>query len=252
MVNERFSGMVAVVTGAGSGIGRAAAMRLAAEGASVGILDLDDESAKSVASEIEDHGGRAVAHALDVRDSSAVQATVDAVVSEFNGLHVAVNAAGVWNARALDDLEESEWDRFVGIHMTGPMLVAKHSLPHLRRVDGGNIVNVGSAGSLVGSKAAPHYGAVKGGLHLFGKSLALQLASEGIRVNTVCPGPTETALYEDIGGIDKVRSRMEAAVPLGRLGKPEEIAAAIAFVASPEASFITGSALVVDGGYLAQ
>ena len=249
---NRLAGKVAVVTGAGSGIGRATALRFAAEAAKVGVFDLDETAAEKTVTDIESAGGAGLACALDVGDSAAVEAAMEEVVEQLGGLNILVNAAGIWNARTLDTLDEEQWQRFIRVHMTGPMLTAKHALRHLRKEPGGNIVNVGSAGSLVGSKAAPHYGAVKGGVHLWGKSLALALAEEGIRVNTVCPGPTATSLYEEIGGIDVVKDRMEAAIPLGRLGQPEEIANAILFVASDEASFVTGSALVVDGGYSAQ
>jgi NAD(P)-dependent dehydrogenase (short-subunit alcohol dehydrogenase family) len=247
----RLRGKHAFITGAGSGIGRAAAELFGREGAAVAVVDSVIERARVVAAEVRHKGAAAVAMAGDVSRETDVERAVNEAAHELGSLEVVVNCAGLYGESSITELSEADWDRQIDVMLKGTFLVCKHAVPHLRRAGGGSIVNIGSTASFTASPPAPHYGAAKGGVRMLTKSLAISLAKEGIRVNTVCPGPTETRIFDAGVGLDSQRDKITPQIPLGRMAKPIEIAYAILFLASDESSFVTGSDLVVDGGYLA-
>lgn len=240
----------ALIVGGGSGIGAATARLFVEEGAAVAVADFYGDRAKAVAEGLRDHSKDVFDVQLDTSIETEVEAAVERTAEVLGGLDTVVNAAGLWKAVPVWEMEESEWDRMLNVCLKGPFLVCKHTIPHLRANGGGAIVNIGSIGSFVSSIAAPHYGAAKGGIRILTKSIAISVAKENIRVNSVCPGPTETGLYDDNIGLETIRNRITPVIPMGRMGRPEEIAAAVVFAASDEASFMTGQDIVIDGGFL--
>jgi NAD(P)-dependent dehydrogenase (short-subunit alcohol dehydrogenase family) len=250
-IRGRLASKRALVTGAGSGIGQATAELFGREGAEVALVDFNLGRANEVALAMSASGVRALAIQADVSRETDVGNAVNRAAGELGSLEVIVNCAGVFAEASIELLSEADWDLQIDVMLKGTFLVCKHAVPHLRRAGGGSIVNIGSTASLTASPSAPHYGAAKGGVLALTKSLAVGLAPERIRVNTVCPGPTETHIFDAGQGLDAQRDHITPLIPLGRMAKPLEIAYAILFLASDEASFVTGSDLVVDGGYLA-
>jgi NAD(P)-dependent dehydrogenase (short-subunit alcohol dehydrogenase family) len=247
---RRFEQKTAVVTGAASGIGRAAALRLAAEGARVACLDVDEAGAERTCIEIRESGGTARAYACDVSDPDQVSAAAQAVLADFGDPHVVCNIAGVVSAGPLEDLAFDEWQRVIGINLTGTFLVCQAFMPALKRT-GGNIVNTGSRLGVNGRAYRAAYCASKAGVHLLTKALALELADRGVRVNAVLPGATRTGLVAAApSSSGRELSTGAPRSPLG-LGEPEDVAAAIAFIASDEMHYMTGSIVAVDGGITA-
>ncbi len=243
------TGKTAVVTGGGSGIGRAAARLLAEAGAHVAVLDVDGGRAATVAADI---GG--VAHAVDVTDEGSLEDAFSAVVGTRGGLDILVNNAGIAVRGPATTLSVADWVRVIGVNLTGMFLCARIAARHMEQAgNGGAIVNtasiMGISGGLYPNVA---YQTTKGGVVNMTRALALEWASLGIRVNAVAPTYVRTGLTEGLLGNPEVLARIEAATPLGRLAEPEEVAAAILFLASPAASMVTGSILPVDGGYLAR
>jgi NAD(P)-dependent dehydrogenase (short-subunit alcohol dehydrogenase family) len=234
----RLDDAVAFVTGAGSGIGAACAERLHADGAVVVTSDLTS----------------GVDHVLDVRDEGAVAAALDSVVTEHGHLDVVVNAAGVAGGGPVHLLEQDEWDRVVDVNLKGTFLVDKHSSIHMLAQGSGSIINIASIEGLEGTVGGSAYNASKGGVDMLTKSMAIDYGRRGIRVNCICPGGIDTPMLRSIteaDGMDLYRERLRDEHLLGRFGRPSEIAAAAAFLASDDASFVTGHALVVDGGFTA-
>ena len=234
----RLYGAVAVVTGAASGIGAACAERLRVDGATVVTVD----------------AAEGVDHELDVRDEPAVEAALAAVVDTHGTLDVLVHAAGVAGGGPVHLLDADEWDRVVDVNLKGTFIVNKHSSIHMLNQGRGSIVNIASIEGLEGTEGGSAYNASKGGVVMLTKSMAIDYGRRGIRVNCICPGGIDTPMLRSITdseGMDLYREKLRDEHLLGRFGQPSEIAAAAAFLASDDASFITGHALVVDGGFTA-
>jgi NAD(P)-dependent dehydrogenase (short-subunit alcohol dehydrogenase family) len=257
MTDRRHAGRAALVTGAGSGIGRAVAGRLAAEGCAVACTDLNQDTANETAGQIAAQGGDAVAFRMDVRDRAEVQAALDGTAGRWGGLNYLVNNAGVVTMRSLEDLTDEEWDLVVDVNLKGQFIVSQLAARLLARRQPSAIVNLSSVEAEVVVSSSrfcqPHYNASKGGVTMLTKAAAVDLARHGIRVNAVAPGPVQTGFTP---GADTRNPQIPPAVLdrllIPRLGQPEDIAAAVSFLLSDDASFITGTQLVVDGGWLAR
>jgi NAD(P)-dependent dehydrogenase (short-subunit alcohol dehydrogenase family) len=253
-VADRLAGKVALITGAGSGIGRVAAELFAAEGAAVVVADVVADGARQTASAITAQGGRATAVTVDVADEEQVADMVGAAVSTFGGLHVLFNNAGIFpdDDGGVLDTPPSTWDRVMQVNLKGVWLGCRAAIPAMVDSGGGAIVNVASFVALMGAATAQvAYTASKGGVLAFTRELAVEYARSGVRANALCPGPIDTPLLAELLSDPVRRQRRLVHIPMGRLGRPEEIARAALFLASDESSFMTGSALVVDGGITA-
>ncbi|WP_335976818.1 SDR family NAD(P)-dependent oxidoreductase [Streptomyces sp. CA2R106] len=240
------SGKVGLVTGAGSGIGRATAIELARCGASVAVLDIDENTAAETAEMIAAEGGTAFAASVDIADEDSVRAAVERTTAAFGGLDFAVNNAGMSSHQKLDRTSLAEFERVVRVNLAGTFLCMKYELPALG--GGGSVVNIASNGGLYAIPQATAYVAAKHGIVGLTKVAAVDYANEGIRVNAVCPGPTRTPGFEQFAGETDMIARQEAITPLGRLATPDEVAAAAVWLCSDAASYVTGIALSVDGG----
>jgi NAD(P)-dependent dehydrogenase (short-subunit alcohol dehydrogenase family) len=251
---HELTGKVAIVTGASAGIGKATAIALAAEGASVVVADVDDERGNAVAAEINDKGGAALFVHTDVSDDAQVQAMVATTVERFGGLDMAFNNAGIEGVQApTHECSPENWQRTLAINLTGVWSCMRHEIPRLLERGGGSIVNCASVAGLVGFANIPAYTASKHALVGLTKTAALEYAEAGIRVNAVCPGVIDTEMVERFtGGEPEAEAAMVAMEPVGRLGHPEEIADAVAWLCGPRASFVTGQAIAVDGGFVAR
>ena len=250
----RLDGKVAVITGAGSGIGRVSAELFAAEGAKVVVADVVATNAAEVAAGIVGTGGEAVAVSVDVSDEAQVATMVHAAVENYGGLHVLFNNAGIFpddDGGVLDTPPET-WQKVMEVNLKGVWLGCRAAVPAMLASGGGSIVNVASLVALVGAATAQiAYTASKGGVLAMTREIAVEYARQGIRANSLCPGPIETPLLAELLSDPARRQRRLVHIPVGRFGRPEEIARAALFLASDDASFVTGSALVVDGGITA-
>ena len=252
----RLAGKVAIVTGGGSGIGRASAVRFAHEGAAVGVLDRDGDAAKGAVALIETEGGRALAVTADVGVAAQVDAAVVAVAAEFGGLHVLYNNAGVDSHGSVAVATEDDWDRCFTVNAKGTFLVSQAALRHMAQ--GSSIINQGSVAALVGVMNFAAYCAAKGAVVALTRSMAVDLAARGVRVNVICPGTVYTPLMEPMlrargdGDLDLGLQRTLVKYPIGRLGDVADIANVALFLASDEAAFVTGSVVAADGGMTAQ
>ena len=243
-------GEVALVTGAGGGIGAATAHLFAAEGARVVVVDIDRAGAESVATAIVDAGGEAVGLAADVTDEGQVEAAVALAVERWGRLDCAHNNAGTSGTpAAFTDVTLEDWDAVVRLNLTGVFLCLKHELRVMAPAGRGAIVNTSSGAGVIGFPSLPHYVASKHGVLGLTKTAAQEYARSGIRVNAVCPGTTDTPMMQAfIGGDPGIEKMMKATVPTGELGRPEQVAEAVVWLCSERASFVNGDTMLVDGG----
>jgi len=256
-MNARVEGKVALVTGGSQGLGKATAVMLAKEGASVAVTDILEDEGKSVVAEIQEAGGQAEFYKLDVTDEENVKTVFAEVRERFGPLTVLVNNAGISGAdKPTDEFEVSEWNAVMAINVTGVFLCTKYVIPQMREAGHGSVINISSMYGLVGAPDVPAYHASKGAVKLMAKTDALLYASEKIRVNSVHPGFIWTPMVEDFvsnsGDAEGGREAVGSAHPLGHMGEPDDIAYGILYLASEESKFVTGSELVIDGGYTAR
>jgi NAD(P)-dependent dehydrogenase (short-subunit alcohol dehydrogenase family) len=250
---DRLGGKRAIVTGAGSGIGRAIAIRLASEGARVILADLDEEAAEEVAEEID---GETLVHRADVTKATGVEALVARAVSEWGGLDVMVNNAGVGVAANIVDATEEDYERMMDVCVRGTFLGMKHAVPAIRHSGGGSVINMSSVAALIGISDRAIYCAAKGAILSMTRAAAVDHVGDGVRVNCIAPGTVETPWIERItSGYDdpeEARKTMQARQPHGRFVQPEEIAAMAAYLASDESASVIGACMIVDGGVTAR
>jgi NAD(P)-dependent dehydrogenase (short-subunit alcohol dehydrogenase family) len=250
----RFVDRVVLVTGAASGIGRAASIRFAAEGARVVVSDVDAERGTEVVATIAAAGGEARFVRCDVAVAAEVEALVAATVAAYGALHVAVNNAGIPGAgHPIPDYPDADWQRGIDVMLSGVFYGMKHEIPRILEAGGGAIVNVSSGAGLIGFPGMAPYVAAKHGVIGLTKTAALEFGPQGVRVNAVCPGTARTQMVEDwMGGDPAMEQQVRDLHPIGRIAEPDEIAAAVLWLASDDASFVLGSVLAVDGAYTAQ
>ncbi|MBN7797511.1 SDR family NAD(P)-dependent oxidoreductase [Parahaliea mediterranea] len=249
---EALSGKSALVTGAGSGIGRAVAHALARSGCSVIVTDISDEHSRKVAEDIVAAGGRGISLQLDVVDTAAVQEAVDRGAREFGSLDIIVNNAGINPKSAFDDEKApGKWARSLDVMLTAPRNIVAAALPHLRQSSAARVINIASIEGLVGTAGASAYAAAKSGVIGFTRALAVELGPENITVNAVCPGPIHTGMTAAVPE-ESAREYVERATALLRGGEPEEVANLVTFLSVEESSYITGAVIPVDGGMTAR
>jgi NAD(P)-dependent dehydrogenase (short-subunit alcohol dehydrogenase family) len=246
---------VALITGAASGIGRASALLFAKEGAAVAIVDQNEKAGKEVATEIAKKDGQAFFGAADVTSAADCQRVVRSVADKFGALHILFNNAGIIRRASVLDLSETEWDRVMEVNAKSIFLMSKFAIPLIEKSGGGSIINTASGWGLAAGPKAAAYCASKGAVVLLTKAMAIDHGPQNIRVNCICPGDTDTPMLrneaQQLGAAPGRFLREAAQRPLQRVGTPEEIAQAALYLASDAASFVTGTALVVDGGGLA-
>jgi len=248
----RLQGRVALITGAASGIGRATADRLADEGATVVVTDVQDAAGEAAAAELRDAGGESLFLHLDVTDEAGWGTAVEGVLAELGRLDILVNNAGMGDLATIEETSLADWERTVAIDQTGVFLGMKTCADALKASGHGSVINISSIfGSSGGFGTSPAYHAAKGAVRTLTKNVAVHWATEGVRVNSIHPGFIRTPILEQAEGTE-VWEAMTAMTPMGRLGEPQEIAAAVAYLASDDASFVTGLELYVDGGYIAR
>ncbi|MSO18694.1 MAG: glucose 1-dehydrogenase [Acidimicrobiia bacterium] len=251
---DRLKGKVALITGAGTGMGSVAAQIFAAEGARIMVVDINAEMGKATVEAIKSEGGQAAFIAADVSDEQQVQAMVKGALDNFGALHIVYNNAGIFPADdgGLTETSSSTWDQVLAVNLKGVWLGCKYAIPALIASGGGSIINVASFVALMGA-ATPQiaYTASKGGVLAMTREIAVEYARKKIRANALCPGPIDTPLLAELMANPEWARRRLMHIPMGRPGRPEEIAKAALFLASDDASFMTGAALVVDGGITA-
>ena len=249
---DRFTGRTVVVTGGGGGIGGASCRRFGAEGARVAVLDVNLETAQATAAAVNAAGGTAAAFRCDITDRASVDAAIAGVRSELGPIDVLVNNAGWDIFKPFTKTAPADWERLIAINLVGALHMHHAVLPGMVERRSGRIVNVSSDAARVGSSGEAVYAACKGGLGAFSKTLAREHARHGITVNVVCPGPTQTALFEDYkagaGNPEKLIEAFTRSIPLGRIGQPDDLPGAILFFASDDAGYVTGQVLSVSGG----
>jgi NAD(P)-dependent dehydrogenase (short-subunit alcohol dehydrogenase family) len=250
---SQFVGKVALITGGNAGIGRAAAIEFAKQGAKVVVSGRREKEGHEVIAEIKALGGEAIFVKTDVSKASDVKAMIEQTLAKFGRLDFAFNNAGVEQMLTpLPEQTEEAYDQIMDINVKGVWLSLKHEIPAMLKTGGGAIVNNSSVAGLVGAATVPIYVASKHAVNGLTKSVALEYAKQNVRVNAVAPGAIETRMFRDFAAAPEVRRMMEGAHPMGRIGQPEEIASTVVWLCSDGASFITGQILPVDGGYTAQ
>ena len=251
-MSERLKGKIGIVTGAGSGIGRACAIAFANEGASVVLCGRRKDRIEEVAREM---GGRAFAVAADLSRTSELNHLLDETISRFGGLNFLVNNAGILTVGNAEQITEEQWDHLFNVNVRSVWLLSRGALPHMRKAGGGSIINIASTLGIVGARNRAAYAPSKGAVILLTKSMAIDHGHEHIRVNAICPSFVETeltaALMAQVPDPATARRERTASHPIGRLGRPEDVAGLAVYLASDESSWTTGAALPVDGGYLA-
>jgi len=251
-MNARLKGKVAIITGAGTGIGRACALAYARAGAHLALVGRRQEKIEAVAREA---GGESLALAADVSLKTGIERVIEQTIAHFGALHVLVNNAGVLHVGTAEEITEEQWDETFNVNVRGLWLLSRAALPHLRKAGGGSIINVASVLGINGARKRASYAPSKGAVVLLTKCMAIDHGLEKIRVNCICPSFVETDLTAAV--IDQapdpaaVRRERTAVHPIGRLGQPEDIASLAVYLASDESSWVTGAAFPVDGGYLA-
>jgi NAD(P)-dependent dehydrogenase (short-subunit alcohol dehydrogenase family) len=248
--NRRLEGKVAIVTGAGTGIGEAVAHKFAKEGASLIVNGLPDDPIADVAQSIREKGGDAIPKAGDVSDENVAWACIELALTKYERLDILINNAGVFLDNAMtEDYPLEDFDRTIRMNIRSAFMMTRFALPHLQKTRG-NIVSAGSESGMIGLAQNTTYGGTKGWMHAFMRGVAVEQAQNGVRANCVCPGPIDTAwTHKETGPMDReMEESLIEAVPLARRGTPEEVANVYAFLASDEASYITGALYVVDGG----
>lgn len=248
----RLEGKVALISGGARGMGATEAKMFAREGAKVVIGDVLEEEGRQTEAEINETGGECLFVKLDVTSEAEWQMAVATAVARFGKLDILVNNAGIFRGNRVEDTTSEEWDQVMDINAKGVFLGTKHSIPEMRKAGGGSIVNISSVAGLVGNPYSSAYNASKGAVRLLTKSTAIQYAKDGIRANSIHPGVIVTPMTQDVVNDPSFREFRLAANPISRLGQPADIAYGALYLASDESSFVTGSELVIDGGWTAQ
>jgi NAD(P)-dependent dehydrogenase (short-subunit alcohol dehydrogenase family) len=255
MHTQQLRGKTALITGGSGGIGRATALLFASEGAAVAIVDLNEEAGQQVVREISLAGGRAIFERADVTRAADCRRAVERTVNQLGDIHILFNNAGIIRRASVIEISEQDWDAVIAVNVKSIFLMSREIIPIMARAEGGSIVNTASGWGLAGGARAAAYCASKGAVVLMTKALAIDHGRQKIRVNCICPGDTDTAMLrneaQQLGEAEDRFLSASANRPLGRMGKPDEIARAALYLASDAASFVTGTALVVDGGGLA-
>jgi NAD(P)-dependent dehydrogenase (short-subunit alcohol dehydrogenase family) len=255
MLKNQLDGKIALITGAASGIGRTTALLFAREGASVVLTDINESAGHVVAAEIKTQGGHAIYEPGDVTSATDCQRITERAIREFGSIHILFNNAGIIRRASVVELSEADWDRVMAVNVKSMFLMSRLAIPIMTAAGGGSIINTASGWGLAGGPRAAVYCASKGAVVLLTKAMAIDHGPQKIRVNCICPGDTDTAMLrneaQQLGEANEKFLAESARRPLGRVGKPEEIAQAALYLASDASSFVTGTALVVDGGGLA-
>jgi NAD(P)-dependent dehydrogenase (short-subunit alcohol dehydrogenase family) len=255
MLEKQLQGKTAVITGGAGGIGRASALLFAREGAAVTIADRNQAAGREVVREISEAGGRAIFECADVTRAGDCRRVIEGTVREFGGVHVLFNNAGIIRRATVMEIGEEDWDEVMAVNVKSIFLMSREVIPFMAKTGGGSIVNTASGWGLAGGGRAAAYCASKGAVVLLTKAMAIDHGAQKIRVNCICPGDTDTAMLRgearQLGEAEDRFLAESAKRPLGRVGTPEEIAQAALYLASAASSFVTGTALVVDGGGLA-
>jgi len=245
------TGKIAVVTGAGGGIGEAIALKLAESGTKVVVTDINKEDCEAVVEKVEEKGGEGLALKLDVTNEEDIKGMVKTTKDKFGRIDILVNNAGIFIQKELDQMETSEIEKILNVNLKGVILCSKYVIPEMKSQKYGKIISIASIAGFVGFDMSSVYCATKGGIINLTKELALDLGKHRINVNAIAPGVIKTAMTEPLLADKNVKAGLLAKVPYGRIGKPEDIANAAAFLASDESEYITGHTMVVDGGWLA-
>ena len=248
----RLEGKVALITGAARGQGAAEARMFAKEGAKVVLADVSDPEGTAVAAEIAEAGGDAIFVHLDVTNEDEWDAAINSAVASFGKLDILVNNAGIWRRGHVLETSVEQWDDILDINAKGVFLGTKAAVPEMRKAGGGSIINISSTAGLVGSRTSAAYSASKGAVRIFSKSTAIQYAAEGIRANSIHPGPIDTDMGDQVWPDAESKELTMNRVALSRIGTAEDVAYGALYLASDESSFVTGSELVIDGGVTAQ